>query len=198
MKRLMITSAAMLALYCTNALAKPLLSGVYENLFLAVSPLGAITGYYHEEMGEGTTRSCEFALTGQASKDGYSEIISWSDAIRPGTLKTSQDGITLTVPQGQQHAGCINVMMPQIDSGLDLEKNFDTHWIQLVQITDNKAILHIDPKETANPHGYVVKNDVVGIITQQSGWSLVEYISDERKSTRGWIEDKQFKTLTPP
>jgi hypothetical protein len=50
-----------------------------------------------------------------------------------GKIRGNTDGVTLTIPEGQNHAGCISVILPEINSGLGLEMTKQTHWQSLVQ-----------------------------------------------------------------
>ena len=88
-------------------------SGKYEGLMLAVTPEHQVEGYYAEEMGEGVTRSCTFYLQGKPSA-----LTTWNDTAYPGSVAPSSDGVTLTVAEGRQHPGCLNVLMPEIATGL--------------------------------------------------------------------------------
>lgn len=66
---------------------------------------------------------------------------SWLDDVYPGTLKASADGVVLTIEQGRQHPGCMNVMAPDIATGLDLTRTASKQWISLVTVTADKAWL---------------------------------------------------------
>ena len=84
-------------------------SGQYEGLMLAVTPGHQVEGFYQESMGEGVARGCTFYLQGKPEA-----LTTWRDAAYPGSVAAAPDGVTLTVEQGRQHPGCINVLMPEI------------------------------------------------------------------------------------
>jgi hypothetical protein len=103
------------------AYASILQSGVYEGLMLAVSSGGSVTGYYSESLDEGGKRTCAFYLAGAMAKSGDAEVTSWSSVQLPGRLTASANGVTLAIPDGQTHAGCINVLIPEINEGVELD-----------------------------------------------------------------------------
>jgi len=196
-KQPMLLAALTLMACSTGAIANTLHSGIYEGLLLAVSPTGAVTGYYAEEMGEGVTRKCAFSLSGEASKDGSTKIQSWSSAVLSGTIVPIAEGVELTVPHGQQHDGCMNVLIPEIDTGLELDQIQVTHWIALAQATESKVRLYQSPDLHSSKHGWIIQGDIVGVISNQNNWSQVQFVNDD-KSTIAWVQDSQIKPLSLP
>ncbi|WP_338513581.1 hypothetical protein VRC24_19045 [Pseudomonas poae] len=168
-------------------------SGRYEGLMLAVTPQHEIEGYYAEQMGEGVTRSCAFYLQGKAEA-----LTTWLDAVYPGSVAPSAEGVTLTVEQGRQHPGCMNVLMPEIATGLDLSETADTKWIGLVTVSADKAYLLEAPGAAAAKRPYIVKHDVVGVLAFKDGWAQVEFTNARDRTYTGWISQDQYARLTPP
>lgn len=111
-------------------------SGKYEGLMLAVTPANQVEGFYSEAMGEGVSRRCTFYLQGKPEA-----LTTWLDAAYPGSVAVASDGVVLTVEQGRQHPGCINVLMPEIATGLDLTQTASKKWIGLVTVSADKAYL---------------------------------------------------------
>ncbi|PIB52666.1 hypothetical protein [Pseudomonas sp. 2995-1] len=168
-------------------------SGKYEGLMLAVTPEHQVEGFYTESMGEGVTRSCAFYLQGKPDA-----LITWLDDAYPGSVAPSSDGVTLTVEEGRQHPGCINVLMPEIATGLDLTQTASKKWIGLVTVSADKAYLQKTPGAKAAKRPYIVKNDVVGVLAFKDGWAQVEFINAEDRSFKGWITQDQYSRLAAP
>ncbi len=168
-------------------------SGKYEGLMLAVTPEHQVEGFYTELMGEGVTRSCAFYLQGKPDA-----LITWLDDAYPGSVAPSSDGVTLTVEEGRQHPGCINVLMPEIATGLDLTQTASKKWIGLVTVSADKAYLQKTPGAKVAKRPYIVKNDVVGVLAFKDGWAQVEFINAEDRSFKGWITQDQYSRLAAP
>ncbi|MDF7758680.1 hypothetical protein PU683_03900 [Kosakonia cowanii] len=195
----MRNSLSLLALLVsTSGMAATLHSGIYEELQLAVSPQGKITGYYSETLGVGVTRTCAFALAGEVSAKGDAKIASWSSEVLPGHLVATADGLTLTVPGGQSHDGCVNAMLPLINDGLALGKTRDTAWQSMAQVRAERLYFYRQPEETTRRKAWIVQDDVVGVLQTKGEWTQVEYLSDEGKSTTGWVKSAALAPLTPP
>lgn len=182
----------------TAPFAATLQSGVYEELQLAVSPSGEVTGYYSETMGVGVTRNCAFALAGKVSPTGAAEISSWSSDVLPGHLSATADGVALAIPNGQSHDGCMNVMVPQINEGIALSKTQSTQWISLAEVVDDRVYLSSTPDASTRRKAWIVKDDVVGVLKTGQGWTQIQFISEAGKSTTGWVNSTSIKPLTPP
>lgn len=168
-------------------------SGKYEGLMLAVTPQHQVEGFYAEDMGEGVKRGCSFFLQGSPEA-----LTTWRDVAYPGSVAASSDGVTLTVAQGRQHPGCINVLMPQIATGLDLSQTARKKWIGLVTVSADKAYLLKTPGAKAAKRPYIVKNDVVGVLAFKDGWAQVEFINADERSFTGWISQEQYARLAAP
>jgi len=171
----------------------PLHSGKYEGLMLAVTPDHQVEGYYAETLGEGVTRGCAFYLQGKPAA-----LTTWLDQAYPGKVAASSDGVTLTVEQGRQHPGCINVLMPEIATGLELTQTANKKWIGLVTVSADKAYLLKNPGVKAAKRPYIVKNDVVGVLAFKDGWAQVEFINADDRSFTGWISADQYRRLAAP
>lgn len=168
-------------------------SGKYEGLMLAVTPDHQVEGFYAEELGEGVTRSCAFYLQGQPGA-----LTTWYDEAYPGSVAPSSDGVTLTVEQGRQHPGCMNVLMPEIATGLELTRTASKNWIGLATVAADKAYLQKTPGAKAAKRPYIVKGDVVGVLAVKDGWAQVEFINAQDRSFSGWISQDQYSRLAPP
>ncbi|CRM79196.1 hypothetical protein [Pseudomonas sp. 31 R 17] len=168
-------------------------SGKYEGLMLAVTPQQQVEGFYSEAMGEGVTRGCSFFLQGKPEA-----LTTWREAAYPGSVAVAADGVTLTVEQGRQHPGCINVLMPDIATGLELSRTARKKWIGLVTVSAEKAYLLKTPGAKATKRPYIVKNNVVGVLAFKDGWAQVEFINADERSFTGWISQDQYTRLTAP
>jgi hypothetical protein len=168
-------------------------SGKYEGLMLAVTPQQQVEGFYSEAMGEGVTRGCSFFLQGKPEA-----LTTWREAAYPGSVAAAADGVTLTVEQGRQHPGCINVLMPDIATGLELSRTARKKWIGLVTVSAEKAYLLKTPGAKATKRPYIVKHDVVGVLAFKDGWAQVEFINADERLFTGWISQDQYARLAAP
>ncbi|NWB95209.1 hypothetical protein HX882_04785 [Pseudomonas gingeri] len=173
-------------------------SGKYEQLMLAVTPEHQVEGFYAEERGEGTTFSCAFYLQGEVEAGKDASVSTWLDEVYPGTVKPSSDGVTLTVEQGRQHPGCMNVLMPDIATGLELSQTANKKWIALVTVSADKALLQKTPDAKATQGAYIVKGDVVGVLAFKNGAAQVEFTNAKDRSFTGWISQDQYARLSVP
>ncbi|KIH81926.1 hypothetical protein [Pseudomonas batumici] len=180
------------------AVGSALHSGKYEQLMLAVTPEHQVEGFYAEERGEGPTFSCAFYLQGKVEAGKDVSVSTWLDDVYPGSVKPSVDGVTLTVEQGQQHPGCMNVLMPDIATGLDLTQTASKKWIGLVTVSADKAWLQKAPDAKATQGPYIVKGDVVGVLAFKNGAAQVEFINAQNRSFTGWISQDQYARLSVP
>lgn len=192
------TLAFSLLMAAVSSHASSLQSGVYEGLMLAISPAGHITGYYAESAEGGVKRTCSFSLSGQVSAQETNSITSWSTSVLTGQISASTDGVILTIPDGQTHAGCMNVLMPEINTGLELEKTQETHWQTLAQANAERVYLSSTADASTRRKAWIVKDDVVGVLQTQAGWTQIEFISGTGKTIRGWVDNKEIQPLTPP
>ncbi|EOV9675318.1 hypothetical protein ACN5L5_003922 [Cronobacter turicensis] len=193
-----ITCGFALLMGACSSSATPLQSGVYEGLQLAVSPGGKIAGYYSESAEDSVKRTCTFFLAGEVSAQQPDTITSWSSSVLAGHIAVNNSGVTLTIPDGQSHAGCMNVLMPEIATGLELETTQKTRWQTLMQVTSSRAYLSATPDIATRRKAWIVKGDVVGVIQTQGNWKEIEYVGDRRKTTHGWVNSNDVQPLTPP
>lgn len=187
---------ALLPLLGVAQAARPA-AGLYEGLMLAVSPQGTVTGHYVEEQGEGVVKRCAFSLSGQLAPGGEAAVSSWSNVQLPGRLKFDKGGVTLTLPEGSQHAGCGLVLLPQIATGLALDLVAPAQWVELRTISVDKASFFENPQSPKPRRAYVVKGDVVGVLAEKDGWLQVEYPA-KGKRVAGWLQPATTAALTAP
>lgn len=196
LNRIAIASFSMFIAFQAVGAAPALQSGKYESLMLAVTPEHEVDGYFSEAVGDGF--SCKFYLRGKLDGAGSASITTWMTEPRQGTISATNDGISLTIPGGRDHPGCANVMMPEIDTGIDYSETHSKSWVALVTITADKAFLMVTPDVKSRYRGYVVDGDVVGVLGFEDGWAHVEFISDQDRSSQGWISAEQYQALTAP
>lgn len=171
-------------------------SGVYENLLLAISKQGNITGYYHEEQGEGVTKSCKFFLSGKTNSNKTS-ILTWNDKVFPGTISAETDGVTLKIEKAREHPGCGLVLLPQISEGIILDRVEKTAWTELRRISSERTYFHREPTEGSRLRAYIIKSDVVGVLSEKDDWIQVEYRA-RKGMLKGWVRNKDAEKLQAP
>jgi hypothetical protein len=170
-------------------------SGMYEGLMLAVAQSGEISGYYRETLGQGVTRTCSFFLSGQATSDQVS-IKTWEVESFPGMLKSENNGVTLKIERGLEHPGCGSVLLPEISQGIVLDLTFVANWIGLRRVASPRAYFFQGPTVQQRLNAYLVKGDVVAVLSESTGWLQVEYIRDgSNKRIKGWIRSSDCESL---
>ncbi|MBV8875843.1 MAG: hypothetical protein JO014_24300 [Metakosakonia sp.] len=92
----------------------------------------------------------------------------------------------------------MNVLMPEINTGLELEKTQETHWQTLAQANAERVYLSSTADVGTRRKAWIVKDDVVGVLQTQAGWTQIEFISGTGKTIRGWVNSKEIQPLTPP
>ncbi len=194
-KNLMIWLQAAAFVFASPAWAQSTVqSGVYEGLAVAISPAGDISGYFSEELGGDVKRGCSFFLTGKL-KGTTATLKTWSDMVYPGLLRFEGQDAVLKIAKGRHHPGCASVMMPEIASGLSLEKTVATKWTAIRKISAAKAYFYAAPMAAKRAKAYVVVGDVVGVLQEKPGWLEVEYpvIADTRRKT--WLRTSDTSAL---
>ncbi|RYY74134.1 MAG: hypothetical protein EOO52_14815 [Gammaproteobacteria bacterium] len=169
-------------------------SGVYENLFLAVSKDENILGYYRERQGEDIVKSCTFSFKGEA-KHSTAKIIVSGEKSFPGKIIAGTDEVNLQIEKGRELPGCGAVLIPEIANGINFDLITKAPWSDLKIITSEKSYFHSEPKTDKQMKGYLVKGDVVGVVAIQNDWMQVDYYSNNGKMTRGWINSHETASL---
>ena len=171
-------------------------SGFYEGLMLAVDSEKNITGFFREEQGEGAVKKCSFFVSGKATSNEIN-ITTWNKEVFPGTLKAEKEGLKLKIAKGREHPGCGLVLLPQIAEGLLLDQVYNSKWVGLRVISSRRAYFHSDPVSLKKLRSFLVKGDVVGVLSENNEWLQVEYIVG-KKTTKGWILATEAAKPTPP
>ena len=163
---------------------------------LAVSEGGEVEGYLSEKSGDAF--SCAFYLKGKLEPSGSAHVQTWSDTMKPGLIVPSDGGVNLAIAGAREHPGCANVLIPEIDTGVEFSQTRKAQWVKLVTISADKAFLMSTPDPKAKHKAYVVGGDVVGVLGFQDGWAHVEFISDQDGSFTGWIGSAQYREIEVP
>lgn len=171
-------------------------SGNYEALMLAVSEGGVVEGYLSEKSGDAF--SCAFYMKGKLEPSGLVHVQTWSETMKPGLIEPSNGGVKLAIAGAREHPGCANVLIPEIDTGVEFSQTHKAQWIKLVTISADKAFLMSTPDPKAKHKAYVVEGDVVGVLGFQDEWAHVEFISDQDRSFKGWINQTQYRAIEAP
>lgn len=163
---------------------------------IAVTPQHQVKGFFHQPPEEGTNQNCIFWFNGQLDNNGMAKITSWSTQVLPGNVQFKEQQIEITLPHGQQHAGCMNTLLPEIETGEIWSLTDTTNWVDLVTITQEKARMYREHDIHSKSPGYVVKGDTLGLLQRKADWSQVEYINDAGKRLTGWIKNSDYQSLS--
>jgi hypothetical protein len=87
--------------------------------------------------------------------------------------------------------------MDEIASGLVLERTARTAWTDLRRITSKRAYFFASPSSDQKTTTYVIRNDIVGILSRKDDWLRVEY-PGVKKMVGGWIHLQDTDELSPP
>ncbi|MFM9925377.1 hypothetical protein VLK31_20475 [Variovorax sp. H27-G14] len=182
--------AGMVLLLATGAQAAVLRPGLYEGLMLAVDGGGAVSGSFAQQ------GSCTFHIAGRANSQGAVVVRTVGEGAAPsieGRLSAGKEGVTLILPGGQQLPGCGNVLPPLIDTGLALDLTHKGAWTQLVNVSADKTALRKSPTDAGR--AYVVRGDVLGVVSEKADLLQVEFVNGQGRVVRGWIAAKDAKAI---
>lgn len=179
---------------CAAKAESQLRPGQYEALSLAVAPSGEITGYYNEVLGEGVVKQCSFFLTGKVTAPAV-KVTSFTGETTSGSLKADGDGVMLSVAKGNELPGCGMVLVPEIAQGVSLERLFAANWVSLQRIASARAHFFSEPSEQRQLKSFVVRGDVVGVLSEKEGWLNVDYVRADGKRTTGWLRKADCENI---
>lgn len=178
-----------------GAKAGVLRPGLYEGLMLALDGGGNVNGSFSQQ------GSCTFQISGRLSSQSVAVVRTVSEGSTPaieGQLSAGPGSrsVTLTLPGGQQLPGCGNVLPPLIDKGLDLDLTQKGTWAHLVNVAADRTPLRKSPSDAGR--AYVVRGDVLGVVSEQADLLEVEFMNAKGRVVRGWIAAKDAKAIRMP
>lgn len=184
-----------------------IVSGDYGSLTIAVDSKGELTGYFDEGTGDDNGRrrfSCTFFIFGEKQSGGLYQISTrypgGSDIVT-GTLKLIGKGAKARVKMhlDGEHGGCWNVV-PDLkeEGGVDFELKTAANWEGIRVISAEKAYFFMSPEAKAPQKIFVVRNDMVRILSQKGEWAEVSYVGESGRTTRGWVRLSDFYQIRPP
>lgn len=195
--------AGLIAFATLPCWSAPLVSGDYDGLLIGVDRNGAITGYFESSTGAGKF-NCIFFISG-AVNGKRSRVDTWfpkdkeaKQVIRGVLEQTATDpspSIRLTLTE--EHGGCMNVQHFVGDpSTFTLSEQGD--WQSIRVIAANKAYFHDAPTGAKPRKAYAVQGNPVRVFETRAGWVKAEYVSEDARSTSGWIREADlFSPVSP-
>lgn len=168
-------------------------SGQYEFVKMAVTPDNRVEGYYHEVMGEGVTRTCDFFFEGTIVPNGETYVTTWSDTKIDGLVDNQMD--SLFIELADDHPGCSSVSASEAKFGMNVSLIEKKPWIGLGVIKEPKVYLNSAPIDGTHGKVYIVQNDVVSVIEVKDDYTSIEYINENAKSYKGWIKTSSYKNI---
>lgn len=171
--------------------------GMYEGLMLAVDHDGHLTGFYREAQGQGPTKTCSFFLGGQDTR-GQAIVTTWNDLVLPGLLAVAGKDLKLKIERGREHPGCGLVLLPEVSTGITLERTSEAQWNTLKMVQNTRAQLFSEPSFDKKSKSYFIKNDVLGIVAVSGEWLKVEFPREGKPAIKGWVRSSDTQNLPPP
>jgi len=183
-------------------------SGNYQDISLAVGTNKTLTGVYEyrenwSEKYKSYINENVFYFFGKIINDSTSEInASWPTTHQSlkGKIITrkNEDKTWIEVSLNAQPLGYNDVdftSSPGVLKQLDSPK----HWIEIRVVKSERAKIFNLPDFTAAKKGYVVKNDIVKILSKKAEWCEVEYCpkNDRTKSTIMWLKIEDLSDIEP-
>lgn len=165
--------------------------GLYEGLMLALDGGGKVSGAFAQQ------GSCSFRIAGRLGSQTVAEVrtVDGSAPAIEGRVTAGTGSVTLALPGGQQLPGCGNVLPPLIDKGLELDLTHKAAWRHLVGVTADKTALRKSPTDAGR--AYVVRGDVLGVVSEKEELLEVDFVSAKGGVVRGWIAAKDAKAIKP-
>lgn len=195
--------AAGTALAAMPAIAAPITSGVYDGLLIGVDKQGVLTAYFESTTGAGQF-SCIFFMRGKVG-DPATRVDTWFPADRDinnvisGTMQLlAENGKpTVRAQLKEDPPGCWNVQhfAPEPVSFRQSEQG---NWQAIRIVSAEKAYFHDDPSDAHPRKAYAIEGNALRVFETQAGWVKAEYVSPERKRTKGWIRERDLYTSEKP
>ena len=182
----------------TASIASDLLPGAYDKLIVSKDKSGDIRGYYQESLGKHQDPICSFYFYGHDTNGDNVKVVSWSSEQKKGEISASDTGVVLKISEGTEHDGCINVIGPQINTGVNLKKIYVMNWQSLVTAKNDKVYIYALPVVNSKKKGWIIQQDVAGVVEKQNGFTHIQYIIDNKKVTDGWVLNDAVDEVVPP
>jgi hypothetical protein len=180
------------------AAAAPLRSGFYEGFVLAVSPSGRVVGHFNMEQGEGVTKRCIFDFVGRASGNQAVIRTVGSPNLSGRITASAADEVMFSMARVRSLPGCGLVLPPEAEagSGAELDQIRVGSWTDLATVRTARVGFRVAP---GGPVGraYLVKGDVVGIVSRQGNQVRVVYPSERDVWSQGWVSAADLAPLAP-
>lgn len=180
-----------------------LISGRYSEISIAMDSNNSVTGVYEyydnwDEKFKEYTEQNVFYFEGKLEDNVILVKTAWptSEQRLLGKIKVTEKGNTKF----------LNLVLNNAPNGYAAEdltreggfiKKLDQKkdWIQVRLVKSSRSRLYNAPDVSTARKGYLVKNDIVKVITvTQSGWMKIEYNpkNDNSKSTIVWMREEDF------
>jgi hypothetical protein len=87
--------------------------------------------------------------------------------------------------------------LTQIAGGITLDQVSMAKWFQLRVIPPQRAYLHSKPVASEELLSFIVRGNVIGVLSDKGDWLQVEY-RGEKRIYKGWIRAKEAMNLKSP
>lgn len=166
-------------------------SGTYEFVKLVVTPEKKIQGVFLEEFGVGVNISCSFNFEGQLTDKKVTPLRTWGSQEIMGSIESVQDGVKLTV--NDDHPGCAGLSGHFLKEGMEIKLDEEKKWIRFATINKDKVYLSKVNNKDIKSKFYIIKDDVFAILKEDGDKVFIEYINNNAKSFKGWINKSDYK-----
>lgn len=88
---------------------------------------------------------------------------------------------------------------PQIgEKGLSLSRYYETKWSSLRMVKSGRASLFSEPAFDKKTKLYLIRGDVLGVLSANGEWLNIEFPRPSKKSIKGWVRSGDMEDLQPP
>jgi len=178
-----------------------LVSGRYGEMSIGIDSNNNLTGVYEyydawDESYKEYMKICKFYFSGQMSKNNPVINI---DANWPGTTQKLKGIIKINIINDTTQVGLVLNEIPYGYAAVDFTKeneyvrklNEKKNWSQINLIKPAKIKLYDFPDLSTVNKAYLIKNDIVKVLSKTDGWYEIEYNppNDNSKSIIAWIRE---------
>lgn len=184
-----------------NKIIPKIFSGRYGEMSIAIDSNNNLTGVYEyydvwDDKFKEYTQICKLYFSGHYSENqNYIDIKAYWPGTKQkliGKIKIIQDSISKIGMFLNDAPNCYADVDFTKENTYSRKLDDKKNWIQVRLIKSDKAKFYNSPDISKIRKGYIVKSDIVKVISKKEGWLQIEYNppNDNTKSTKAWIREE--------